>query len=331
MALFTIVLPVLLGAMALGTDFAIIYLNWSMVQKAADAAALAGASQLTAVPGSAASLTPAVDNYVNGYACLNGVSDPSNTYATICPTEASHPGGVADKIAFTTVTDTQVSVGIHRTVPYSFGKMIGLNTAAVAAKATAAIEATGTVPGGLVPIGLQCTPSGTSRLCDVANLFTAQNIVTFGAKFVLNDSNNNLQASGGAPGNWGWVILARETERLCSEPHYRMERLEQFQHRQTITSDPGDKGNYRRAEGHKTGSMPDWRHALQFVPKPSTRAQRSASRCQWYGNTSAAHCNDPCLITVPAVDFTGCNGNCTIDNRRLCADVSGAGKYHRGD
>ena len=47
MALFTIVLPVLLGAMALGTDFAIIYLNWSMVQKAADAAALAGASQLT--------------------------------------------------------------------------------------------------------------------------------------------------------------------------------------------------------------------------------------------------------------------------------------------
>ena len=127
MALFTIVLPVLLGAMALGADFAIIYLNWSMVQKAADAAALAGASQLTAVPGSAASLTPAVDNYVNGYACLNGVSDPSNTYATICPTEASHPGGVADKIAFTTVTDTQVSVGIHRTVPYYFGKMIGLN------------------------------------------------------------------------------------------------------------------------------------------------------------------------------------------------------------
>ena len=34
LALFTIVLPVLLGVMALGVDFALIYLNWSMVQKA---------------------------------------------------------------------------------------------------------------------------------------------------------------------------------------------------------------------------------------------------------------------------------------------------------
>ena len=239
MALFTIVLPVLLGAMALGTDFAIIYLNWSMVQKAADAAALAGASQLTAVPGSAASLTPAVDNYVNGYACLNGVSDPSNTYATICPTEASHPGGVADKIAFTTVTDTQVSVGIHRTVPYAFGKMIGLNTAAVAAKATAAIEATGTVPGGLFPTGLQCTPSGTSGLCDVANLFTAQNIVTFGSKFVLNDSNNNLQASGGAPGNWGWLDFGGGNGAPVLGAALQNGASQSFSIGSTITSDPG--------------------------------------------------------------------------------------------
>ena len=52
-ALFTIILPVLLGVMALGADFSIIYFNWSMVQKAADAAALAGASQLTGVSGSA--------------------------------------------------------------------------------------------------------------------------------------------------------------------------------------------------------------------------------------------------------------------------------------
>ncbi len=60
MALFTIVLPVLLGVMALGVDFALIYLNWSMVQKAADAAALAGASQLTGVTGSAAASRLAV-------------------------------------------------------------------------------------------------------------------------------------------------------------------------------------------------------------------------------------------------------------------------------
>jgi len=143
LVLFTLILPALLGVMALGADFSIIYFNWAMVQKAADAAALAGASQLTGVPGSASAgsaVQTAAVNYVNGYACLNGISDPNptNTYATICPTEASHPGGFADKIAFTNVTDTQVSVGIQRTVPYFFGKMIGLNTAGVAAKATAA-------------------------------------------------------------------------------------------------------------------------------------------------------------------------------------------------
>ena len=109
---------------------------------------------------------------------------------------------------FTNVTDTQVSVGIHRSVPYSFGKMIGLNEAAVAATATAAIEATGTVPSGMFPVGLQCTPSRHARKCNVTSLFTGQQIVTFGSKFVLN-ANNNLQASGGAPGNWDWVDVGQ--------------------------------------------------------------------------------------------------------------------------
>src|SRR5713101_7545136 len=135
LVLFTMILPVLLGVMALGADFAIIYLNWSMVQKAADAAALAGASQLTAVPGSAASVRDAAVNYVNGYACLNGIK---NGTSTLCTAGASQ-NGYADNIVFTNVTDTQVSVGIKRSVPYFFGKMIGLQEAAVAATATAAI------------------------------------------------------------------------------------------------------------------------------------------------------------------------------------------------
>jgi len=51
LVLFTLILPVLLGVMALGADFSVIYFNWTIVQKAADAAALAGASQLTGVTG----------------------------------------------------------------------------------------------------------------------------------------------------------------------------------------------------------------------------------------------------------------------------------------
>ena len=70
LALFTIILPVLLGVIALGADFSVIYFNWSMVQKAADAAALAGASQLTAVPGSAPSVTPAADE-LRQWLCLS--------------------------------------------------------------------------------------------------------------------------------------------------------------------------------------------------------------------------------------------------------------------
>src|SRR5215469_2047085 len=92
-ALITLILPVLIGVMALGADFSIVYFNWAMVQKAADAAALAGASQLTGETGSASTVQPSVVEYVDGYACLNGVSDPNNTYATICPSEATHPGG----------------------------------------------------------------------------------------------------------------------------------------------------------------------------------------------------------------------------------------------
>jgi Flp pilus assembly protein TadG len=63
-----LVLPVLLAALALGSDFSIVYFNWTMVQKAADAAALAGASQLTGESGSASTVRPSVVNYVNGYA-----------------------------------------------------------------------------------------------------------------------------------------------------------------------------------------------------------------------------------------------------------------------
>ena len=297
MALFTIVLPVLLGAMALGADFAIIYLNWSMVQKAADAAALAGASQLTGVTGSAAGLTSAVDNYVNGYACLNGVSDPSNTYATLC-SETPKSSGVADKIVFTNVTDTQVSVGIHRTVPYSFGKMIGLNTAAVAATATAAIEATGSAPN--FPVGLQCTPNASGK-CDLAKLFAAfGSNVTFGSKFVLNTGNQNMQSSGGAPGNWDWLDVGQGQGASGLGTALAGGVAGTLTLGQTINTSPGiGKGNAQPAQDGLNKRM----SSCASVTDPCAN-----------GGTlpSGFNCKDPCLISVPVVNFTNCNGNCSM-------------------
>src|ERR1700730_14304807 len=165
LVLFALILPVLLGGLALGADFSVIYLNWALVQKAADAAALAGASQLTGQAGSASTVRPNAVNYVNGYACLNGVTDPSNSYATLCPSPATKSAGFVDHIVFTNVTDTQVSVGIKRSVPYFFGKMIGLQEASVAATATASVTGLGTIPSGLYPVGFQCTAP-----CSLSNL-----------------------------------------------------------------------------------------------------------------------------------------------------------------
>ncbi|HVB83115.1 MAG TPA: pilus assembly protein TadG-related protein [Candidatus Binataceae bacterium] len=298
LVLFTLVLPVLLGVMALGADFSIIYLNWAMVQKAADAAALAGASQLTGVPGSAPSVTPAADNYVYGYACMNGVSDPSNVSTTpVACTQASHPGGFVDKIMTPTVQDKQVSVIIKRSVPYFFGKMIGLQEASVAASATAAIEATGGAP--VFPVGLQCK----SPCKSVADLFSAFNPpdVTFGSKFVLNNNNNNMQSSGGAPGNWGWVDVGQGQGASGLGTALAGGLAGTLSFGQTISTSPGiGKDNAQPAQ-----------KGLDARLASCAPVNSSTDPCLNGGDTSALKCNDPCLVAVPAIDFTNCNGNCS--------------------
>ena len=294
LALFTIVLPVLLGVMALGADFAVIYLNWSMVQKAADAAALAGASQLTGVTGSAATVKPNVVNYVDGYACLNGIK---NGTSTLC-TAAASPAGYADNIVFTNVTDFQVSVGIHRSVPYYFGKMIGLNEAGVAATATAAIEATGSAPN--FPVGLQCTPNASGK-CDLAKLFAAfGSNVTFGSKFVLNTGNQNMQSSGGAPGNWDWLDVGQGQGASGLGTALAGGVAGTLTLGQTINTSPGiGKGNAQPAQDGLNKRM----SSCASVTDPCTN-----------GGTlpSGFNCKDPCLISVPVVNFTNCNGNCSM-------------------
>jgi Flp pilus assembly protein TadG len=301
--LLTLVLPVLLGAMCLGADFAIIYLNWAMIQKAADAAALAGASQLTGVLGSASSLTPAVVNYVDGYACMNGVSDPSSvsTGAVACTQTAKSPGFV-DKIAFTNVTDTQVSVGIKRSVPYFFGKMIGLQEASVAATATAAIEATGGAPN--FPVGLQCTPTGPGNKCDRNSLFNAVgNNVTFGSKFVLNDNNNNMQSSGGAPGNWDWIDVGQGQGASGLGTALAGGISGSLSFGQDISTSPGvGKGNGAPVQQGLNKRLSSCNTTASDFPDPCGAGN---------GSVPAQYCKDPCVISVPVMDFTNCNGNCT--------------------
>jgi Flp pilus assembly protein TadG len=305
LVLFTIVLPVLLGVMALGADFSIIYFNWSMVQKAADAAALAGASQLNGQVGSAATVQPAVVNYVNGYACLNGVTDASNSSAALCPSPSTKSPGFVDKIVFTNVTDTQVSVGIKRSVPYFFGKMIGLQEASVAATATAAIKPPGTIPGGLFPVGLQCDSP-----CSLANLKPGStNGVTFGQKFV---------GAIGASGNWQWVDVGQGNGASGLGAVLQSGSSGSFSIGMTIGSSPGNKANSGPAKSGLASrlascSAANAKAALTSATDPCQNNALVGGTNGIGGTASnAVPANDPCLVVVPAVDFTGCNGSCSM-------------------
>lgn len=302
MALFTLVLPVLLGVLALGADFSIIYFNWAAVQKAADAAALAGASQLTGVSGSAATVKPAAVNYVNGYACLNGVKDSGNTFATLCSPGSASPGFV-DNIVFTNVTDTEVSVGIKRSVPYFFGKMIGLQEASVAATATAAIKPPGIIPGGLFPVGLQC-----SSPCDLTKLTAGSTTgVTFGQKFV---------GTVAASGNWQWVNVGQGNGADALGSVLQNGSSGSFSIGSTIGTSPGNKANSGTAKSGLAARLASCSAARTPLTAATDPCQNNAlvGGTDGIGGTAtgAVPANDPCLIVVPAVDFAGCSGSCSM-------------------
>ena len=134
----------LVGAIALCTDVAVMYFNWMELQKAADAAAAAGANYLPEQPDIAAS-------EANSYATSNGIQ-PSEIVSTLM-----------------TNNNTQITIKLQRTVPYYFASVLGqLISGPVAAGATASVPyGTTTIdssgPGtygstagqyGLLPIGL---------------------------------------------------------------------------------------------------------------------------------------------------------------------------------
>jgi Flp pilus assembly protein TadG len=203
----TIAMPVLIGAMGLGMDMAVLYYNWVQLQKAADAAALAGAEQLTGDP--TTTDNSAVTACAQLYACQDGVS--VQTQGT-CPgnTEVC-AGGTADPMTITPAADERsVTVTVRRTVPYFFFKLIGINDAGVAVRATAGILPTTGVCGA-APFGLPCKlncngsagcyGSGTPGAGD----HTCGGAYNFGTQLQFKASNNcvlNGCVITGVPGNW---------------------------------------------------------------------------------------------------------------------------------
>src|SRR5579864_4940267 len=124
-----LVIPALIGAVALGTDVAVFYYNWIKLQKATDAAVLGGASYLPSNPNLAIATARKL-------AALNGIK----------PVE----------IVFTFVASNNMSMtmGVTRTLPHLFGGVVGLANGNITAAATAAVAGARSVRG-LVPIGIE--------------------------------------------------------------------------------------------------------------------------------------------------------------------------------
>jgi Flp pilus assembly pilin Flp len=90
--MLTLLIPILLGAVALGADVAVFYYNWAQLQRGADAAALAGGSYL---PRDTTSATSTAIKYAG----LNGI-----------------PSGQVTSVAFGN-SNTTITVKVQRTVP----------------------------------------------------------------------------------------------------------------------------------------------------------------------------------------------------------------------
>ncbi len=166
----TVALATLVGAVGLGADMALLYLNWVRLQKAADAAVLAGATYLPGNPSLAKSTA-------NTYATKNGIQN-----AEIASTTPA-----ADNLS--------ISMVLSRTVPYSFLSVLGVHSGLVKVFARAGVQQDTEYSRGLLPIGLPCSPGNcTYNAGQLYQLLQAGGSGSGGSW--------NL-----GPGNWGRLAL----------------------------------------------------------------------------------------------------------------------------
>jgi len=139
-------MAVLLGTIALCTDVGLLYWNWALLQKAADASVLAGANYLPSDPATTVSVA-------RNFATLNGMA--------------------SNEIVSTIVASDNMSVSIQlkRNVPYYFARLVGLTSGVVTAQATAGLQNVSSV-NELVPVGIDSRTTYTYG--QQINLMTGQ-------------------------------------------------------------------------------------------------------------------------------------------------------------
>jgi hypothetical protein len=280
MVLYAGIIATLLGAVALGSDVAVMYVNWLEAQKTADASAIAGASYLTGI-----TYAGTVDPSCTGQP--DDAQKAACTYAAKNGLTNTTTGSPIVTISYSEPTTTTLKVLVSETgFNYFFGKAVGLTTYDLTASATA--QGPGNIQtdtNGLFPSGFQCT-----KPCSLANL-NPGTTVKFGQKFV----------DGLAAGNWQWLSLVANGASTLST---------NIQNGATGSYSIGDLLD--SATGIKNGpvstALGDRETKCQAVE--SQASPPFTDPCNG-SNPTNIPANDPCLVVVPAVDFEGCTGNCT--------------------
>ena len=274
----------LIGALSLGADVAVMFVNWELGQRAADAAALAGANyQNTGM-----TYTETVDS-----SCTSQPDDASKAACTTAVkngmTAGSNAYGGNVQITISEPTAQTLKVLIQQTnLPYFFGKALGMSNYEVDAVAVA--QAPGniqTVTQGLFPMAVQCTSpcSGLTDLDPSQSGFVPGQPVPLGEKFV----------GGLAPGNWQWMSLGGTGGSQLNS---------------NIIN--GATGSYtigdllQSATGLKVGPVNS-----AFSTRFNTCNSISDPCGAIAKNPNNIPIGDPCRVVMPAVDFKGCTGNCT--------------------
>jgi Putative Flp pilus-assembly TadE/G-like len=168
--ILSLILVPLIALIGLGADLGLLYFHWVILQKAADAAVLAGAGYLPSQPSTAQSTA-------SSYATANGMKGTEITSDTVAG------------------DDMSITMTTSRTVPYYFLQLVGLSSGTVRPMAKAGIQSNTYGARGLIPIGLPC--SSTSCSYSTGTLY----------QLVQAGANGNGGSWNVGPGNWGRLAL----------------------------------------------------------------------------------------------------------------------------
>jgi len=291
----TFAIATLLGAMALGTDVAVMYFNWVQMQKGADAAALAGAFYL--VPANVAQNPIASVAAGCGSYAGDAAKQAACTYAYNNNMPIDSNNLVITKNVGPASTQPNIQVWVNRpNLPYLFGKVIGLNTYSVSAIATGQDEYIGNYNGPLFPVIMQC--AGT---CPSLSSMSAGLAVSFGAKF----------ADVGASGNWQFLNVGGKGGANLGDAIAGGTGATDLSVGSSIGTKTGitwgdvSSGWTTRMNAHNTlcsaGSL-----------SPENCADPS-SGCTMASSGTKIPSNDPLLVTVPVGDLSSCSGSCSVN------------------